>query len=59
MKIDHIIWGSGTKVLLSATYQGSRIPPENLCVKGGFDPALYLDALEAIGGGRQDFDRAW
>lgn len=36
--VNHIIWGSATKVFVDLTYDGNPHGiPEKLCVKGGFD----------------------
>ncbi|MDV6211965.1 phosphotransferase [Rhodococcus erythropolis] len=36
--VNHIIWGSATKVFVDLTYDGdAQGLPEKLCVKGGFD----------------------
>jgi len=41
--VDHVIWGTATKVFVHVRYAadpGPAGPPERLCIKGGFDPAL-------------------
>jgi hypothetical protein len=42
VEVVHVVWGTATKVLLKLHY-GHRPeggPPEQVCVKGAFDPAL-------------------
>jgi hypothetical protein len=41
--VRNVIWGTATKVMLHVAYSsdpGPEGPPETLCVKGGFDPAM-------------------
>jgi hypothetical protein len=53
VEIAHVIWGTATKVLVRLSYAGRTDdgPPEQLCVKGCFDPALLelgmADAYQA------------
>lgn len=53
VEIEHVIWGTATKALLRLTYgsHGDGGPPERICVKGCFDPALLelgmADAYQA------------
>ena len=50
LEIVEVIWGSATKVRLKAQYAeptNGRMPPAELCVKGGFD-----GRLEALGTAR-------
>jgi hypothetical protein len=40
VSIDHIVWGTATKILLDVQYEGDPVPyglPNKLCVKGEFD----------------------
>lgn len=46
-EIDHIIWGTGTKVLMRLTYAEPTDLPTAVCVKGGFDEKLAGYGLEA------------
>jgi hypothetical protein len=47
--IDHIVWGTTTKVLISATYDRPTELPRHLCVKGGFDADVRnLSATEIL-----------
>jgi hypothetical protein len=53
VEIVHVIWGTATKVLLRLTYESRNEggPPERVCAKGCFDPALLdlgmADAYQA------------
>lgn len=53
VEVAHVIWGTATKVLLRLSYaeRPADGPPERLCVKGCFDPALLdlgmADAYQA------------
>jgi hypothetical protein len=53
VEVTHVIWGTATKALLRLSYaeRPADGPPEQLCVKGCFDPALLdlgmADAYQA------------
>lgn len=49
VEVEHVIWGSGTKVMVRNTYSGPSDVgdlPEQLCIKGGFNAELrQIDAF--------------
>lgn len=48
LKLQDVIHGSGSKVLVEVTYAKSKnLPPTRLCVKGGFNPKL-LEMLPTL-----------
>ena len=46
-EIRHIVWGTGTKILMTLTYEQETTLPVTVCVKGGFDEKLAGFAVEA------------
>ncbi|MDX6584862.1 MAG: hypothetical protein QOI10_4046 [Solirubrobacterales bacterium] len=48
--VEHIIWGTATKILVSVDYRDSPAPggpPSRLCVKGGFDAGVRELAMSS------------
>jgi hypothetical protein len=46
-EIRHVVWGTGTKVLMKLVYAGDAGLADSVCVKGGFDERLTAYSPEA------------
>ena len=46
VRIDDIIWGTATKVLVNVEYDAPTELPSSMCIKGGFDERLVGTGVE-------------